>query len=486
MSTEIKVGVLVLVALATLAYFVVMIEDLAVFGDEDARALLVVFDNAAGLGVDDPVLLAGVAVGRVAAIVLTSEGKARVTLRLRPDVFVYEDALAVVGSSGMLGDRVLDLRPGTPGTATVPDGGVIAGGEPVSIDQMVNVVASIARNLDRTTETISRVLGTQEGEATLREILANLESLTGRLDSVLATNRGPIDASFGNLDAALANMSELSASLLESLPALVQEMRTVSVDVSAVLGDNRQSLGGAAENLVDITERLDRSAADLEALLAKMNRGDGTISRLVNESETVDRLNEALDSVDDSLAAADTFFRRVGEARFSFEWRSEFYERIDSTKNYFGVRLEIGEIESGRGFEFHLLDDNIGGIQETNIVTQFFNPNTGESLGTTVERQLVRQTGFRFNALLSQRIKDFQLRGGILESKAGLGLDYFLASDRVRFTGEIWDLGRDPDPHVKLRLQWNLAGRFFITGGWDDLLRTELRSYYMGAGYSFR
>ena len=30
------------------------------------------------------------------------------------------------------------------------------------------------------------------------------------------------------------------------------------------------------------------------------------------------------------------------------------------------------------------------------------------------------------------------------------------------------------------------AGRFFITGGWDDILRTNLRSYYLGGGYSFR
>ena len=87
---------------------------------------------------------------------------------------------------------------------------------------------------------------------------------------------------------------------------------------------------------------------------------------------------------------------------------------------------------------------------------------------------------------VKQRVGDFQLRGGILENQAGLGLDYFVARDRVRFIGEIWDLGRDPDPHVKLRLQWHFAGRFFFTGGWDDVLRRELRSFYLGGGYSFR
>ena len=486
MSTEIKVGALVLIAVLVLAYFIVKIEDIGLFSEQDGYRVQVLFDDAAGLAVDDPVLLAGVGVGRVESVQLTPEGQARATLFLRPGVQLYEDAVAVVGSSGMLGDRLLGLNPGTPGQPLVVDGGTIAGGEPVSVDQMVSVVASIARNLDRTTESISRVLGTQAGEASLREILDNLVSITGRLDGVLVDNRTSIDSSFGNLDGALANMNRLSEQLIDTLPALVEDMRDLSGDISTLLGDNREDLGVAADNLKTITERLDNSAADLEELMAKMNRGEGTVSRLVNEPETVDRMNEALDSVDDTLAAADTFFRRIGEARFSFQWRSEFYQRIEATKNYFGLRLELGDTDSGRGFEFHIVDDNIGDLTEKNIITQTFDPNTGDLLATTLERQIIRQEGFRFNALITQRIKNFQFRGGILESQAGLGLDYLAFRDKLTFTGEIWDLGRDPDPHLKLRLQWNVAGRFFVTGGWDDLLREDLRSYYIGGGYSFR
>ena len=178
-------------------------------------------------------------------------------------------------------------------------------------------------------------------------------------------------------------------------------MREVSGNLNELIEANRGDISAVGENLKTMTERLDRSAADLEELIAKMNRGDGTVARLVNEGETVDRVNEALDSVDDSLAAADTFFRRVGEARFSFEWRSEFYDRISATKNYFGVRLEFGDQSSGRGFEFHLIDDNIGGLTQTNILSEFFDPETGELINRTLERQLVRQEGFRVNALLS-------------------------------------------------------------------------------------
>lgn len=486
MSNEIKVGLLVLIAIAVLAFFVVKIEGIGGFDDQNTYAVDVLFDNAAGLMVDDPVQVAGIQVGKVTDVALTPDGRARVTLRLSRGVQLRQDAQAVVGSTGMLGDRVLDLRPGSADAPPVPDGGSIVGGEPVSIDQLVSVMSSIAGNLESTSETISRVLGSEEGEASLRHILANMESLSGQLDTLIADNRVSVDRSLGTLDETLGNLNHMAGSLNENLPRLVEDMRALSAEVSGVLADNEGEIDEATENLRVMSERLDRSAADLEEFIAKMNRGEGSVSRLVNEPETVDRLNEALDAVDDTLAAADTFFRRVGEARFSFEWRSEFYQRAESTKNYFGLRLDIGEIDSNRGFLFHVVDDNVGGIAETNVTTQFFDPITGDLLNTTVERRLVRQEGFRFSAVLAQRINNFQLRGGILENQAGLGVDYFVGNDTVRLTAEIWDLGRDPDPHAKLRLQWHVAGRFFVTGGWDDFLRDNLRGFYMGAGYSFR
>lgn len=487
MSTEIKVGALMLVALTAMVYFVIRIENIGSLGDADSYIMNVRFADAAGIGTDDPAYLAGVLVGHVAAVHLNmADGTAEVQLRLRNDVQLREDAVAIVGSSGMLGDRMLQLSPGSPDLPVVLPGGWIVGGEPVSLDQMVTVIASIARNLDATTESISRVLGTEAGEASLREILANVEGVTKQLDQLLTRNSGSIDSSFTRFDRTLANLENLSGRLGESLPALVDDMRQVSGNLNELIEANRGDISAVGGNLKSMTERLDRSAADLEELIAKMNRGDGTVARLVNEGETVDRLNEALDAVDDSLAAADTFFRRVGEARFSFEWRSEFYDRISATKNYFGVRLAFGDERSGRGFEFHLIDDNIGGLTQTNILTEFFNPDTGNLINRTLERQLVRQEGFRVNVLLTQRLGNFQLRGGILESQAGIGVDFFAADDKIRLTTEMWDLGRDPDPHLKFRAQWSVVGRFFLTGGWDDAFRPDQRSYFLGGGYSFR
>jgi len=105
MSAELKVGSLVLVAIAAMVYFVIRIEGIGSLGDADSYIMNVRFEDAAGIATDDPAYLAGVLVGHVAAVNLNmSDGTAEVQLRLRNDVQLREDAVAIVGSSGMLGE----------------------------------------------------------------------------------------------------------------------------------------------------------------------------------------------------------------------------------------------------------------------------------------------------------------------------------------------------------------------------------------------
>lgn len=477
MSTELKVGVLVVIAIVVFAFFVVRIEDRVWFEPETAYRVRAVFEDIAGLEPDSPVRLAGVRVGKVGNIDLTEDGRAEVTMQLDPGVRLRQDSVASVASLGLLGEKYLQLTSGSPEAEVVPDGGLIRGGRPVSIDQAVTVMNEIAADVQETTESLSNVFGTEAGENRMQRILENIEGFSSDLRGLVRTNRE-------NLDATLTNVEDLTGALSASLPRMVSDIRTLVEDLSGLVASNEEKLGSASENLQRMTERLDRSAAELEEVIAKINRGDGTVAQVINEPETVNKLNAALDTVDDTLAAADTFFKRVGQAQFAFSLRSEFYEESESTKNYFGIRVGLGP-RGDRAFIFEAVDDNVGRLDATTITTEVFGPG-GELLDRQVQRRLIREEDFVFSALLAQRRGNWQLRGGLLESEAGGGIDYFAADDRWRFTFEAWDFGRDPDPHLKLRGQYQLFERLFVTAGWDDLLSDEFRQFFFGAGYSFR
>ena len=142
MNTELKVGAVVLIAVAVLAAFIMQMGDTSnLFGaSTEVYEVQVLFDTIAGLGRDAPVRLAGVPVGRVASIDLTDDGQALVVLRINNDVTLRQDAAASVASLGLLGEKYLEITAGTPGGPVVAPGGSIQPGAAVSIDQMVAVM----------------------------------------------------------------------------------------------------------------------------------------------------------------------------------------------------------------------------------------------------------------------------------------------------------------------------------------------------------
>ncbi len=477
MSVELRVGVVVLVAIGVLGYFIINMDEAGWFESQDFYEINVAFDNIAGIAEDAPVRLAGVRVGRVMGVNLSPEGQALVTLRLDPEVRLRDGAVATVASMGILGEKYVELTAGELGSPVVASGGFIGAGAPVSIDQMVVVMNNIAANAEQITESLTNVFGTEAGEARMQRILDNLESFTADMGSLVAANRATIGATAGNIE-------ELTAALSESLPPLVAEMRTLVTDLTTFVDDNEDRFGQTAVNLTEVTESFERSAGQLEEILSKINTGDGTVSRLINEPETIEKMNQALDTVDDSLNAFDTFFNRVGQTQFSFGLRSEYYADSEATKNYFGFRLNLGQ-RNNRGFIVELVDDNIGAPRVQNSITDRFDEH-GELISRIFERKITSAQGFRFSALLAGRFGDWQLRGGLMESEVGGGVDYFFGSDRWRLTFEAWDFGRDPEPHLKLHGGFTFWDRLLIVVGYDDLLSNDLRQVFVGGGFTFK
>src|SRR5690242_21086534 len=112
MSSAAKVGVFMLVILAILGYFVLKIEDINV-RRHGTREVTAVFDDVAGLDNKSPVRIAGVRKGKVKDIEVMPNGKARVTMEIDDDVPIHSNSTARVTNLGLLGEKYIELNPGT-------------------------------------------------------------------------------------------------------------------------------------------------------------------------------------------------------------------------------------------------------------------------------------------------------------------------------------------------------------------------------------
>ncbi len=121
-AKESAVGFFVVIGLICVAYLTIKLGKMEIIGD-NGYTLNAQFTSVSGLRSGAEVEIAGVKVGRVASISLDKEQPfANVTLRINQGIDVYDDAIAAIKTSGLIGDKYIDLSPGGGGDKLENDG----------------------------------------------------------------------------------------------------------------------------------------------------------------------------------------------------------------------------------------------------------------------------------------------------------------------------------------------------------------------------
>ena len=137
-SKESAVGFFVVIGLLCVAYLTVKLGRMEILGD-DGYTLNAQFTSVSGLRAGAEVEIAGVRVGRVASIALdTKHPMANITLRINKGVQVFDDAIASIKTSGLIGDKYVNLSPGG-GGEKLDNGGTISDTEP-DVD-LINLIS---------------------------------------------------------------------------------------------------------------------------------------------------------------------------------------------------------------------------------------------------------------------------------------------------------------------------------------------------------
>ena len=136
-NIELGVGVFVLLGLLAVGYMAVKLGKVDFMGD-NTYLLKARFQSVSGLKTDARVEVAGVAVGKVAAIHLDSETMAAmVDLKIRQDLKLTVDTIASVRTSGLIGDKFVKLSPGGMPTNLAPGETITDTESPLEIEELI-------------------------------------------------------------------------------------------------------------------------------------------------------------------------------------------------------------------------------------------------------------------------------------------------------------------------------------------------------------
>ncbi len=120
---ETAVGFFLLIGIFSLTYISVKLGRLEVFGG-NAYTVYAEFEGAGGIKPGADVQIAGVTVGRVTGIRLDNNYEALISFAIDDGVKLQEDAIASIKTSGLIGERFVQITPGA-SDKYIPAGGRI-------------------------------------------------------------------------------------------------------------------------------------------------------------------------------------------------------------------------------------------------------------------------------------------------------------------------------------------------------------------------
>ena len=142
------VGILVLIGIILLFYMSFRIGRFGAFGQQ-GYDISVTLNNANGLDPRSPVQIAGIEVGRIKTIKLDGY-KANVTLLIKKGIKIPVDSKAAVKTQGTLGDKYVEIIPGTAQTYLAAGDRINDVTVSADLDEIFSQVSVIAKNFGET------------------------------------------------------------------------------------------------------------------------------------------------------------------------------------------------------------------------------------------------------------------------------------------------------------------------------------------------
>ncbi|HEY8468666.1 MAG TPA: MlaD family protein [Longimicrobiales bacterium] len=221
-------------------------------------------ENGAGLKRGDRVYLNGVDVGLVRRVALAENGGVVVELRLEENVRLPADTRAAIAGD-VFGAHTVDLIPGT-ALVTLEPGDTIEGAPVPELTKMLGALGDRAREVLGSVDSLLSPQAVRDVHATAAVLPASAEELRKAFVEL-------------HLAAAALRRSVESVEGSEPGPALARALAEVE---------------GSAKAINSAAQALERSLGSLASVLAKVDRGDGTLGLLVNDTTLYRDLQQAV------------------------------------------------------------------------------------------------------------------------------------------------------------------------------------------------
>lgn len=268
-----------------------------------------VFKNVEGLTEGDNVWLSGVKIGTVKNVRIISEGQVVVSLSLKDkqNDFIKKDATAFIGSDGLVGNKIVVVRPGS-ASESIHDNDTINSLSPTDTQDLINIAKDVGSNTRSLTDDLKLITSKiNKGQGVVGELLHE-----GDLSVDLR-------ATINSLRAASQNTNQATVDLRK----LVSEISNGDGLVTKLITDSTyaENFDNALQDVAEVGVNAKVMSEDLKKVIAKFNDENNAIGVLLADSAFANKLRTTLNNASSASAKLD---QNMEAMRHNFLFRGYF------------------------------------------------------------------------------------------------------------------------------------------------------------------
>lgn len=292
----IKLGLFVTIGLASLIFLLYFIGSRQQLFSS-AFQLEAVFRNVNGLKKGNNVRLAGIDIGTVRQITMLSDTAVLVKFQIRKSFagFIQEDATAIVGTDGLMGNRIIIISPGNGNNASVSENFRLQSKEALDIDEMMRTLDITNRNFAVMSEDLAAAMKRITHSITLWEALED-KSLPLKISSTLSH----IESTSQKANQLASMVTNVIADIAQSDKGIVPLMKDSTL---------HNDLRVAAQQIRDLTAQANTLSNTLENTISGIEKdfstGGGVLQAAIRDTILTGKINASVDNIQKGTAAFD-------------------------------------------------------------------------------------------------------------------------------------------------------------------------------------
>ncbi len=275
------------------------------------------FKSVQDLKPGDPVKLAGVRIGTVSDIALTND-LVQVTMKIEQDKRIRTTSKARIKFAGLMGQNFVEMDFGSPDGLPIDStvGGTVETVEQPDLSALMARLEGVAKGVEDVTKSINP---------------AGLQDILGPVSDFMRDNTGKLGAIFGNMEVISGQIAEGKGTL--GLLVMDDTLYREAVETVGTLGDSTSKIDTLLSDAGEVMNGAKAAVADLNAgkgtlgllmkdealyretttamtnlrdIMQKINNGQGSVGKLVNEEDflstlklTLQKVEKATDSLED-------------------------------------------------------------------------------------------------------------------------------------------------------------------------------------------